>query len=340
VHFNRLLSLAGEQFGRLIEAELADASLRIGTSIYWCLVHLDSEERHVYKRAIAAGAAAVSIGIAIAMAAVSPALAGPVSVKGITTHTVIATTTAAGTQTGEADATCGAGELLVGGGYVVNSTMTDWRIYVDSPLNGNTWLVEVVNFDAQPLSFSAYAICAKSKPGGTAIKAYTTQTVQTQVDVPANQTGEADATCPAGQLRTGGGYTVENVSSNWSVYSNAPLNSDTWNVEIDNEVPLTTTIFSFAQCLAKVNGKAITGLAVSTVDTAATAPANGAQSADVSCGAHQLMTGGGHVIDSVGQEWNIEASAPISSNDWRVTAADLDSNSRDFDSLAVCLAKA
>jgi hypothetical protein len=46
------------------------------------------------------------------------------------------------------------------------------------------------------------------------------------------------------------------------------------------------------------------------------------------------------VIDSVGQERNILASAPISSNDWRVTAADIDGNSRDFDSFAVCLAKA
>jgi hypothetical protein len=294
----------------------------------------------VYKQVIAAGAATVSIGIALAMVAVSPALAGPVIVNGLTTHRVVATTTAPAADTGEAEAKCGAGQLLVGGGYVVNSTVTDFQIYVDSPLNGNTWLVEVVNNDAQPLSFAAYAICLKSKSGGTAIKAYKTQTVQTQVDVPANDTGEADALCPAGELRTGGGYTVENVSSNWSVYTNAPLNSDSWNVEIDNEVPLTTTIFSFAQCLAKVNGTAITGLAVSTVDTAGTAPANGAQSADVSCPANQLMTGGGHVIDSVGQEWNILASAPISSNDWRVTAADIDGNSRDFDSFAVCLAKA
>ena len=34
-----------------------------------------------------------------------------------------------------------------------------------------------------------------------------------------------------------------------------------------------------------------------------------------------------------------EASAPVSSNDWQVLAASLDSNSRDFDSFAVCLAK-
>ena len=44
-------------------------------------------------------------------------------------------------------------------------------------------------------------------------------------------------------------------------------------------------------------------------------------------------------MDSIGQDWSIQASAPVSSNDWQVLAASLDSNSRDFDSFAVCLAK-
>jgi hypothetical protein len=292
----------------------------------------------VHKRLIAAGAAAISLGISVAMFVISPALAGPVTVKGLTTDTVVATTTAPGTETAEADATCGAGELLVGGGYVVNSTATDYRIYVDSP-NGTTWTVELVNFDAQPLSYSAYAICLKSAPGGTAISAYTTQTVETAVDVPAMQTGEADATCPAGDLRTGGGYTVQNISSNWSVYLNAPNNTDTWTVEIDNEVPLDTTFDSFAQCLARVNSKPITKLTVSPVVTQSTAPANGSLSADVSCGPDQLMTSGGHIIQSIGQDWNILASAPVGGNDWQVTATNTDSTSRVFQSIAICLAK-
>jgi hypothetical protein len=52
------------------------------------------------------------------------------------------------------------------------------------------------------------------------------------------------------------------------------------------------------------------------------------------------MTGGGHEIVSVGQDWRIQVSAPISVNDWRVQVADLDSFSRNFNSIAVCLAKA
>jgi len=294
----------------------------------------------VGKRIIAVGVATLGIGIAGAMTAISPALAGPVSVKGLTTHTVIATSTAAANSTGEAEATCGAGELLVGGGYVINSTATDWRVYDNGPFNGTTWLVEPVNFDASPLTFSAYAVCATSAPGGNAITAYSTNTVATQVDVPANDTGAAAAACPAGELRTGGGYEVDNISSNWSVYSNAPIGSDTWNVEIDNEVPLDTTIHSFAICLARANSKPVSGLTVSTLDTAAAVQGNSVQAADVSCGSHSLLTSGGYEMDSIGQSWSIQTSAPISSDDWQALAASLDTNSRNFDSIAVCLAKA
>jgi hypothetical protein len=294
----------------------------------------------VKKRIIAAGVGAAAIGIAVAVLPASPALAGPGVVKGITTQTVVATSSAPANDTGEADATCPTGTLLVGGGYVINSAATDWRIFEDAP-DGATWLVEPVNFDTQTaLSFSAYAICAASAPGGTGIAGYTTHVVQSQVNVPTNDTGEANATCPAGQLRTGGGYDVFNVSPNWSIFSNSPFNNDTWDVQIDNEVPLSTTFDSYAVCLARANAKPVKGLAVNTVDTQATVPPNVVQSADATCGSTQLLTGGGHVIDSVGQEWSIQASAPVNGNDWQVKAVDLDSTSRQFSSMAVCLAKA
>jgi hypothetical protein len=306
---------------------------------YSHLINIYLRRHYVRKRAIGAGIVAAGSGIAIAMLAITPAVAGPVVVKGITTQVVSTTVTAAGNETAEADATCPAGELVLGGGYTVSGSATDWRIYLDAPINNSTWTVEPINFDANPLTFTSYAICAMDGPGSTAISHYTTNIVDANVTVATNETGEADATCPTGQLRTGGGYDVYNVSPNWSIYSNAPLGTDTWNVEIDNEVPLTTTFDSFAVCLAKVDSTPITKLTVSTVDTAGTAPASGTQAIDVSCGPNSLMTGGGHVIDSVGQTWSIQKSAPISANDWRVKATDTDNVSRDFDALAVCLAK-
>jgi hypothetical protein len=293
----------------------------------------------VHRRAFAAGVAAIGSGIAIAMMGITPALAGPNAVAGITTQIVTTNVTVPGADTGQAEAACPAGTLLVGGGYAVTSPASDFRIYVDAPLNGTSWLVEPINFDAQPLNLTAYAVCAESVPGKAGISGYTTDVVQTTVNVPANQTGEADATCPAGQLRTGGGYDVQNISSNWSVYSNSPLNAGAWNVEIDNEVPLTTTIDSYAVCLGKANSKPVTKLAVSAIFASATAAGNSVQTADESCGPKSIMTGGGHVIDSVGQDWNIQASAPVAVNDWQVQVDNLDSFSRVFDSFAVCLSK-
>ena len=296
----------------------------------------------MHRHALTAGVATVSGGILAAMMAISPAVAGPVAVHGITTDIVTATATVAADSVNSAEAACGTGELLVGGGYTVNGTLTDRQVFIDAPTNNNSWLVEVVNpSPASPsLSFSAYAICAMSVPGGTAVSAYTTNVVTTEVNASANDTAEADAICPAGQLRTGGGYDVVNVDSLWSVYLNGPISSDTWTVEIDNEEPVTTTFHSYAVCLAKKNSKPITNMAVSTVFAAATAPANSTQTADVSCDPKALMTGGGHEIASIGQDWAIQASAPVSANDWQVGVSDLDSFSRDFDSIAICLAKA
>lgn len=275
------------------------------------------------------------------MLAISPAVAGPVGVEGITTHVVIVKASAPVQDTGEAKATCPAGQLRVGGGYVIDGGSTLWRVYVDAPLHQRAWLVEVVNFNSDvALNFSAYAICAMSVSGGKGISGYTTDVVHTAVSAPANDTAEADATCPAGQLRTGGGYDVFNVSANWSIYLNGPDHARTWIAEIDNEVPVATTFDSYAVCLANKNSKPVKTLKTTAVHTHATAPANGSKTAGVSCGTKELMTGGGWQVYSVGQDWIVPISAPVSKNDWQVRLTDLDGFSRQFDSKAVCLAKA
>jgi hypothetical protein len=101
-----------------------------------------------------------------------------------------------------------------------------------------------------------------------------------------------------------------------------------------------TTVTSYARCLGKTNSQPVTALTVSTIEKAATVPANSVKTTNEHCGPQQVMTGGGHVIDSIGQDWSIQASAPVAKNDWQVHVASLDSFSRVFDTLAVCLAKA
>ncbi len=293
----------------------------------------------MHRHRIAACVAAVGLGIASAVIAGSPALAGPVSVDNITTHIVVASATAAAAETGEAEANCPAGELLVGGGYHTSSTDPDWRIYVDAPGAGGTgWLVEPINLSATlALNFSAYAVCAKSVAGTTGLSGYTTQVVQTQITAPSIETSEADATCPAGDLLTGGGYTVYDIDSHWSVYLNAPTATSTWTAEIDNEEPVAVTFNSFAVCLGTTNSQPVTALTVNAVDTQATAPATGDAAVEASCGTTDLLVGGGQVVFSIGQTWSIPVGKPTSSNAWRVKVSDLGTT---FESVAMCLAAA
>jgi hypothetical protein len=294
----------------------------------------------VHKYRIVAGAAVVGLGIAGAVIAGSPALAGPVSIDNITTHIVVASATAAAGETGEAEADCAAGQLLVGGGYRITGTATDWRVFVDAPTANTGWVVQPINFSAQALKFAAYAICAKSVAGTTGLSGYTTQVVQNQVNAPSVQTSEVDASCPTGDLLTGGGYSVFDIDSHWSVYLNAPSASDTWTAEIDNEEPLAVTFNSFAVCLASTNSQPITALKVNTVSKSATAPANSVEAVKASCGTADLLVGGGQVINSIGQDWSIQVGAPTAGNAWRVKVSDLDAFSRDFHAVAMCLAAA
>jgi len=287
-------------------------------------------------RTIAAGIGTATLAVALAVVLPGQALAGPPSVKGITTQTVVTTVGVIPNSTGEADATCGAGELLLSGGYTVSAASSDWAVYLDAPTTASTWTVEIVNLDpSQSLSYSAYAVCAVSLPGKNALSGYTTHLVSANVNAPSPSNSEADAACAAGQLLVGGGYEVDNVSLNWSAYVNGPLNASTWFVEIDNESGADTMFHAFAICLARTNNKAITGLTESTSATNSSAPA-----ADASCGAKTLMTGGGYQIHSIGQEWRNAEDFPVSATTWRVGLTDLDSFSRVYDTFAVCLAKA
>jgi len=291
-------------------------------------------------KALALGIAAVGSGIVAALLTASPALAGPASVAGITTHVVIVQGSAPTQSTGHAEAVCPKGQLRTGGGYLISGAPSLWQVYEDAPVNQRAWLVRVHNFNSDvALKFSAYAICAMSVPGQKGISAYTTHVVHTPIAAPANDTAEADAACKSGQLLTGGGYSVSNITANWSIYLNAPIDAHTWTAEIDNEVAATTTYDSYAVCLANKNSTPVTALKTSTVDTPATAPANGSHTAGVSCSSTELMTGGGWVIFSIGQTWSISVGAPVTKVHWHVELTDLDSFARPFHSVAMCLAK-
>ena len=293
------------------------------------------------NRTIAASIAAL-LGVAALVVPAGPAQAGVKSVAGITTTTVTVAASAPAGNDGEAEATCGAGTLLVGGGYDVNSPADNWIVYANAPINGTTWLVEVINFDqSQPLSFTSYAVCATSVAGKKGITGYTTHTVFSNVNAPANQTAEADATCSAGQILTGGGYSVANVSENWSIYLDTATSSTTWTAEIDNEVPATTSYDSFAVCLAKTNGTPVTKLTTVATAVEVDAPGNGTVGvAEATCAKKSIMLGGGFVVFSIGQDYRTVESSPLSATSWQAGLRNDDGVDRDLDATVNCLSKA
>ena len=292
-------------------------------------------------RTISAGVATAALGIALVVIPQSAAFAGPVTVAGITTHIVTATGTAPVNNWDEAVAKCPNGQLRLGGGYSIDSTATDWQVMDEAPTGTRGWTATIINYDlSQTLNYSVYAVCAKNAPGKNGLDGLSTTTVYTAKTTPASVTDEADVSCAAGQVVTGGGYAVTNISPNYTIYVNAELNTSTWLVEIDNEVPATTDYDAYAVCLCRTNGKPLKNLALSVVATHSTAPANGAATGDAACPATSLMTGGGFQNYSIGQDYLTPQSAPVSATTWRSGITDLDSFDREFDTFAFCLTKA
>jgi hypothetical protein len=106
---------------------------------------------------VAAGTAAVALVIAVAVT--TTAAATPTGVHGLAQRIETTHTSAAASTTTELRATCHDDEILTGGGYQVGSIGFNDKIFVNAPLDSNTWLVEMVNDTAFDIDLWAYAVC-------------------------------------------------------------------------------------------------------------------------------------------------------------------------------------
>ena len=111
------------------------------------------------KRTLAVAGAALGLGLVLAVTLFGVAEAGPASVKGLTTHTVTVTATATAGSVSQAEAACAPDELMTGGGFQLASVGSDDKVFIDAPLDQQTWLVELVNNSSFDFQFQAYAIC-------------------------------------------------------------------------------------------------------------------------------------------------------------------------------------
>ena len=110
-------------------------------------------------RTLALTCAAIALGTGLALATSGTAQAGPNSVKGLTNNIVTVQVTVPSNDVQEAEPACPADQLLTGGGYQVASVGSDDKVFINAPLDNQTWLVEMVNNSGFDIQLTAFAIC-------------------------------------------------------------------------------------------------------------------------------------------------------------------------------------
>jgi hypothetical protein len=113
-----------------------------------------------------------------------------------------ARTTYAAYGTLSVSASCHAGEQMVSGGYYITSADHGYSPYANYPSGPNAWTATVKAVGPSSFTLQTYVGCLKANyPLATKI-------VTADVDVAKGSSQTATATCPAGSVVTGGGFTL------------------------------------------------------------------------------------------------------------------------------------
>jgi hypothetical protein len=143
----------------------------------------------------------------------------------------------AGHGGGNTKADCPAGSVVTGGGFTGKPDGSLWT-YVSSQ-SGNGWSVSAKNSAAGSQSFDAYAVCLSGAP-------VTTATLTGYKDLAPGATGLAEVVCPAGQVITGGGWSL---NDDLTVFA-ALMSGGKWRVYAKNNGTHTRTMQARGVCLA------------------------------------------------------------------------------------------
>jgi hypothetical protein len=139
----------------------------------------------------------------------------------------------------KADASCPGGTTVVGGGYASKSDQT-LKVY-NSTKSGNGWQAYARNSSGSAQQLNAYALCLS-----------TTRTVSSSqvfqgINISAGATDGQTATCPSGDLATGGGYALQD---GLEVYNTSPDDFETWESYAWNNSGVTRLMNVYATCLS------------------------------------------------------------------------------------------
>lgn len=90
--------------------------------------------------------------------------------------------------------------------------------------------------------------CPTLGAGCPALEA-TTHIRQEHGTISPRETGEVTSSCDDGEVLTGGGYSVGSIGFSDKVYLNAPIDEETWAVQVFNNTDLPLDVWVWAICL-------------------------------------------------------------------------------------------
>ncbi|MBN1439021.1 MAG: hypothetical protein JW929_06375 [Anaerolineales bacterium] len=158
------------------------------------------------------------------------------------------------------------------------------------------------------------------------VVAPTTHAVYSQVTVAPGTVGHTTATCPAGTVVTGGGYSVSNTGM-WAYIQRK--NGNGWVVYAQNNSGANKTLTAYAVCLTYPSA------ATSDVSTNRSVAAGHSESMTAACPAGTVAVGGGYTGSVEGKL--ITYFSGLSGNGWRVSEKNIGSGTANFHAYAVCL---
>ncbi|MBN2086021.1 MAG: hypothetical protein JW748_12450 [Anaerolineales bacterium] len=138
---------------------------------------------------------------------------------------------------GNIKADCPVGSVVTGGGFTGKPDGSLWTYL--SAQSGNGWSVSAKNSAAVTQEFEAYAVCLSDAP-------VTTSSSTGYKDLAPGATGLAEVVCPAGQVITGGGWSL---NDDLTVFA-ALMSGGKWRVYAKNNGTHTRTMQARGVCLA------------------------------------------------------------------------------------------
>ena len=157
---------------------------------------------------------------------------------GGTTEQILQQVSVAAGDIGHPVASCPSGSVVTGGGFASRS---DGSFYVyNSSKSGNGWQVYARNNSGASIPLNVYAICLS---GTTA----TSSDVYEQKSIPASSTDSAIATCPTGNLVTGGGFAAGN---GLVLYTTNMKDNLSWQTYARNTTGSSVLLNSYAVCIS------------------------------------------------------------------------------------------